>query len=73
MDLRERATVLRKDLETLMGQLVTIQQVINKRAAAGLANNIIPGDANLQGQQWTPLPPPRHPANGTSSQWEWQR
>jgi hypothetical protein len=60
MDLRDRATGLRKDLETSMGELVTIQQGINDRVAAGLANNVVPGDANLQGQQWPPLPPPGH-------------
>jgi hypothetical protein len=60
MDLRDRATVLGKDLKTSMGQLVTIQQGINDRVAAGLANNVVPGDANHQGQQWPPLPPLGH-------------
>jgi hypothetical protein len=43
-----------------MGQLVPIQQGIIERVTAGLANNIAPGDANLQGQQWPPPPPPGH-------------
>jgi hypothetical protein len=74
MDLRDRATVLRKDLKTSMGQLVTIQQGINERVAAGLANNVVPGDANLQGQQWPHPPPPGHiPPIASPSQWERQR
>jgi hypothetical protein len=55
MDLRDRAKALRAQVEGSMGRFVTVNQRINNRAAAGLADQ---GPVANNGQQQGPLQPP---------------